>query len=99
MDHDIRAYIVVVSFEVLVNGSTSLKEKRSVINRIRDRIRARFNASIAETGYQDKWQRAAMAMTMISNEQKKLQKDVDAVQKLLLEFTDVSINHFTVEWL
>ena len=99
MEKGNRAYIVLVSFEVLVNGSNSLKVKRSVVNRIKDRLRSRFNASVAEIGYLDKWQRAAMGMTMISNEQKKLQKDVDAVQSMLLGFTDATINHFSVEWL
>jgi len=99
MQQEIRAYIVLVSFEVWVNGSTSLKNKRSVVNRIKERLRSRFNASVAEIGYLDKWQRAAMAVTMISNEQKKLQKDVDAIRTLLLEFADATINDFTVEWL
>ena len=92
-------YVVLISFEVLVEGSSSLKMKRGVINRIKDRIRSRFNASVAEIGYLDKWQRAAMGVSLISNEKKKLQKDVDAIQALLLSFTDMSVNQFTVEWL
>ena len=92
-------YVVLISFEVLVEGSSSLKMKRGVINRIKDRIRSRFNASIAEIGYLDKWQRAAMGVTMISNEKKKLQKDVDAIRAMLTSFTDMSVNQFTIEWL
>ena len=92
-------YVVLISFEVLVEGSSSLKMKRGVINRIKDRIRSRFNASVAEIGYLDKWQRAAMGVSLISNEKKKLQKDVDAIQALLLSFTDMSVTQFTVEWL
>ena len=96
---DYRMYVVLISFEVLVEGSSSLKMKRGVINRIKDRIRSRFNASVAEIGYLDKWQRAAMGVSLISNEKKKLQKDVDAIQALLLSFTDMSVTQFTVEWL
>ena len=99
MSQDYRVYIVLISFEVLVEGSSSLKMKRGVINRIKDRIRSRFNASIAEIGYLDKWQRAAMGVTLISNEKRKLQKDVDAIQTMLLSFTDMSVNQFSVEWL
>jgi len=99
MTQDYRMYVVLISFEVLVEGSSSLKMKRSVINRIKDRIRSRFNASIAEIGYLDKWQRAAMGVTMVSNEKKKLQKDVDAIQAMLVSFTDMSVNQFSVEWL
>ena len=99
MNQDYRIYIVLISFEVLVEGSSSLKMKRGVINRIRDRIRARYNASVAEIGYLDKWQRAAMGVTLISNEKRKLQKDVDAIQTMLVSFTDMSVNNVSVEWL
>jgi uncharacterized protein len=99
MTQDYRMYVVLISFEVLVEGSSSLKMKRGVINRIKDRIRSRFNASVAEIGYLDKWQRSAMGVTLISNEKKKLQKDVDAIQAMLVSFTDMSVNQFTVEWL
>ncbi len=99
MNENYRIYLVLISFEVLVEGSSSLKMKRGVINRIRDRIRSRYNASVAEIGYLDKWQRAAMGASLISNDKKKLQKDVDAIQAMLVSFTDLSINHITVEWL
>lgn len=99
MPQDCKLYVVLISFEVLIEGSSSLKIKRGVINRIKDKIRSRFNASIAEIGYLDKWQRAAMGITLISNEKRKLQKDVDAIQSMLAGFTDMSVNQFTVEWL
>ena len=99
MNQDYRIYIVLISFEVLVEGSSSLKMKRGVINRVRDRIRSRYNASVAEIGYLDKGQRAAMGVTLISNEKRKLQKDVDAIQAMLVSFTDMYVNQFAVEWL
>ncbi|MCI0506364.1 MAG: DUF503 domain-containing protein [Gammaproteobacteria bacterium] len=99
MLHDHRTYIVLISFDVLIDGANSLKVKRSVVNRIKDRVRARFNASVAEIGYLDKWQRAALGIVMISNEKQKLQKDVDTLQAMLAGLTDMSINDFSVEWL
>ncbi|WP_455197067.1 DUF503 domain-containing protein [Kaarinaea lacus] len=96
---DHRTYIVLISFDVLIEGASSLKVKRGVINRIKDRIRSRFNASVAEIGYLDKWQRAYMGVTMISNEKRKLQKDVDTLHAMLASFTDMAINDFSVEWL
>ena len=99
MNDDYRIYLVLISFEVLIEGSSSLKMKRGIINRIRDRIRARYNASVAEIGYLDKWQRAAMGVSLICNEKRKLQKDIDAIQAMLVSFTDLSVNQFTVEWL
>lgn len=99
MDPDYHIYIALISFELTISGAASLKAKRSVVNRVRDRIRSRFNASIAEVGYLDKWQRAAMAITLVSNQKSKLQKDVDTIELALLEITDMTVNRYNVEWL
>jgi uncharacterized protein YlxP (DUF503 family) len=99
MDPEYQIYIALISFELTISGSESLKAKRSIVNRVRDRIRSRFNASIAEVGYLDKWQRAAMAVTLVSNQKSKLQKDIDAIESVLREITDMSISNFSVEWL
>jgi len=94
-----RLYVVLIMFEVLLSGSTSLKIKRSAINRIKDRIRSRFNASIAEIGYLDKWQRAEMAISMVGNDRKRLQQEIHAIEQLLVGVTDVVINNMRIEWL
>ncbi len=46
----------------------SLKEKRRVIKSIKDRIRNKFNVSIAEIGELDKWQRATLGIASVSND-------------------------------
>jgi uncharacterized protein YlxP (DUF503 family) len=44
----------------------SLKDKRSVVRRFRDRVRARFDVSIAEIGEQDTLQRAVFGVAVVS---------------------------------
>ena len=46
----------------------SLKEKRSVIKPLIGRIRQRYNVSVAETGNQDKWQLADIAVVCVSGD-------------------------------
>lgn len=46
----------------------SLKEKRSVVRRFRDRVRARFDVSIAEVGDQDLHQRAVFGVAVVSSD-------------------------------
>ena len=46
----------------------SLKEKRSVVRRFRDRVRARFDVSIAEVGAQDLLQRAVFGVSVVSSD-------------------------------
>jgi uncharacterized protein YlxP (DUF503 family) len=46
--------------------SRSLKEKRSVVRKFRDRIRARFDVSIAEVDAQDLHQKAVFGVAVVS---------------------------------
>ena len=46
----------------------SLKEKRHIIKSLIERLRSRFNAAIAEVELNDKWQRAVIGVSCVSNE-------------------------------
>jgi uncharacterized protein len=54
--------------ELHIPASHSLKEKRSVVNHVKERLRSRFNASVAEIDHQDLWQRAALGAAVVSGE-------------------------------
>jgi hypothetical protein len=54
--------------ELHLPASHSLKAKRSVVNHVKERLRTRFNASVAEVGYQDTWQRATLGVAIVSGE-------------------------------
>ncbi len=46
----------------------SLKDKRQVVRSIKDRLRNRFNVSVAEVEAQDKYQLIVLGFAMVSNE-------------------------------
>jgi len=52
----------------LVPGSSSLKEKRHVVKSLKDRIRSRFNVSVAEVDFQDLWQRASLGVAVVATD-------------------------------
>ncbi len=52
--------------EFHLTASHSLKEKRRVLRRLKDRLRGRFNVSVAEIDHQDLWQRATLGIVAIS---------------------------------
>lgn len=99
MSHSQRVHLVLISVEIIIADASSLKSKRAVLNRIKDRVKSRFNASVAEVGELAKWQRASLAISMVSNEKKKLQQDTDKLKDGLLSMTEFSVNEFFVEWL
>jgi uncharacterized protein YlxP (DUF503 family) len=65
---------------LMVPESHSLKEKRMVLRRIKDRVRNKFNVAIAEVGDQDAWQSAQIGFAVVANE---LGFTQSVVQKIL----------------
>ena len=59
----------VLTLEIHIPYSHSLKEKRAVLRKMRDRLRARFNVAVAELDHQDVWQQATLGVVSISNSQ------------------------------
>jgi uncharacterized protein YlxP (DUF503 family) len=53
---------------LMVPESHSLKEKRMVLRRIKDRTRQKFNVAIAEVGDNDAWQSAQIGFAVVANE-------------------------------
>ena len=53
---------------MLIRESRSLKDKRQVVRSIKDRLRNKFNISVAEIEAQDHRQLAVLGMAMVCNE-------------------------------
>ena len=62
--------IGVLNVDLFIPDSASLKTKRFAIKSIKDRLRNHFNVSVAEIDHNDKWQRAALGIVIVSNETK-----------------------------
>ena len=60
----------VIDWELEIYGCQSLKEKRSVLKSLKDRLHNRLNVSVAETGHQDVWQRAELTACVVSTERR-----------------------------
>jgi uncharacterized protein len=59
-------YYGVARLEFLVPQSQSLKEKRAVLHRIKDRLESRLHIAVREVEYQDLWQRAALGLALVA---------------------------------
>jgi uncharacterized protein len=59
-----------VVWELHVDGCQSLKDKRRVLRGLKDRLHARFNVSVAETGHQDLWQRAELSCCVVATDRR-----------------------------
>ena len=60
--------IGVMSWEIQVFDARSLKEKRRVVKSLKEKLQTRFNLSVAETDYQDTWQRAEITACIVATD-------------------------------
>lgn len=92
-------FVTLLTIEVMIPAAQSLKDKRREIRGLKDRIRSKFNASVAEVGYQDKWQRAALAVCLVGNDRHQLQVNTDRIRTLCEEASEVAITAIGQQWL
>jgi hypothetical protein len=59
----------VLTLEIQLPYAHSLKEKRAVLQKMRARLRSRFNVAVAELDHQDVWQQATLGVVSISSSQ------------------------------
>lgn len=87
----------VLTVELAVYESASLKDKRRVIKSLKDRIANRFNASVAEVGHLDSRQRATLGVAMVSNATDYVHGGLDRVLELIRKEHRAVIVHFERE--
>ena len=56
--------------EIHIHGSQSLKSKRGVVRSITQRVRNRFNLSVAEVGGQGTWQLAVLGLATVGSDRR-----------------------------
>jgi len=76
-------FVGIVRIELHIPASNSLKAKRSVVRSLKDRIRTRVQAAVAEVDHQDLWQRAALGVAVVSGEHRQVGEMLQAVRRLV----------------
>ncbi len=91
-------HTAIVQVELHIPSSRSLKEKRAVIKPIVEGIRSRFSLSVAEVGFQDKWQRALIGVAVVSGSYRHAADVVDTVERWVWSRPDVEVSRFEADW-
>src|SRR4051812_6267238 len=69
---------------LVIDQSHSLKEKRMVLRRIKDRVRERLHINLNEVGEQDVWQRAELGCAIASSDRTKALEVIDDVVRVAM---------------
>jgi uncharacterized protein len=91
--------IGVLTLDIHVENSHSLKEKRHVVKSLRDRLRERFNVAVAEIDGLDSWQSAVVAAVTVSNDRIRAEQVLQAVEAHAASLLGGTLTGSTVEWL
>ena len=92
-------HAVAVVFEIFIPDCHTLKQKRAVVRPMLDGLQRRFKVSAAEVGMQDKWQRADLAVAVVSGTEAHVLDVLGEVERFVWSFPEVQVLDQRRSWL
>ncbi len=92
-----KMVVGVCKLDLRIAENHSLKEKRHVLRKLIDRVRARFNVAISEVGDNDLWQRAQMGFCTVGNDRRHINSSLDKVIYFIEQMNLVEMVHSEIE--
>jgi hypothetical protein len=83
--------------DIYIPGKSSLKGKRQVLRSIKDKIKNRFNFSLAELDDQNKWQRTKLGIVTISNDGRHANNTLTGVMNFIHSFGDIHVLDYDIQ--
>lgn len=81
----VRLVVGVARFTLALGQAHSLKDKRQIVRKVVDRVRARFLVAIAEVGDHDLWQKATLGLAAIGADHGHVRAQIDEVLRAIEE--------------
>ena len=89
----------IVKLELCIPHSRSLKAKRSVVKKVLERTRARFNVTVAEVDKQDVYTRAVIGCGIVGSDQRYVNGAVDKILDFIEGLAVAEVLSETVEFI
>ncbi|MCH6556855.1 MAG: DUF503 domain-containing protein [Nitrospirae bacterium] len=87
------------TIELYIPDGHSLKAKRQVIRSLKQRMRDKFNVSVAEVGEQDLWQKALLGIACVANESAYVNQVLDQAVNLVRSVPSIELGKYRIEML
>jgi len=91
-------YTISAQLTFYISCATSLKDKRQVRRSLIDKVRNKFNVSIAEVDTQDMHQTLTIGIAVVSSNASQAQKLIDEIIRFMEEHANAeltTVEHFT----
>jgi uncharacterized protein YlxP (DUF503 family) len=87
----------VANIDIHIPQSGSLKSKRHFLKGIKDRLKNKFNVSIAEVGHNDLWQRTTLGVSVVANQKKFANQVLSQVVEQINKENGLQILDYSIE--
>jgi uncharacterized protein YlxP (DUF503 family) len=86
-----------LKIEFRLTDNRSLKGKRKVVRSMVDKVKSRFNVSIAEVGSNDKWQKIELGISAVGNDRRHIDSSLNHILGFLESLYLAQIVHTEME--
>jgi uncharacterized protein YlxP (DUF503 family) len=90
--------IGLLTLEIFISDSQSLKDKRMVVRSLKDRLR-KFNVSVAECEHQNLWQRSTLGVVSVASDPRILEQTLNSVLRASEEILERNLANYQIEYL
>ncbi len=90
--------VALLSVELFLPGAGSLKAKRMVLRRVKDRL-TKFNVAVSEVEHHDLWQRAGLGIVTVSTARAHAEQELAAVADEIERLEPGAITRTEIEFL
>ena len=90
--------VALLSLELFLPMSQSLKEKRMVLRRLKDRLGA-MNVAVAEVAHQDVWQRAGLGIVTVASADKVAEETLNGALREIERLEPGLVTQTQIEYL
>ncbi|WP_257349999.1 DUF503 domain-containing protein [Pseudalkalibacillus decolorationis] len=85
--------------ECHIYDAHSLKDKRSVVKKVTQRLKNNYNVAVAETDHLDLWQRFEISVATVSKDKQMIEKELQKIIKFIDRFDEFELTSYEIELL
>jgi uncharacterized protein YlxP (DUF503 family) len=89
--------IALLTLDVHIPEAHSLKDKRMVVRRLKDRLRSNFNVSVSEVEHQELWQRSQISVVTVGSDDSSVRQTLENALRDAERITPECIIQGTIE--
>jgi len=90
--------IGLLEIDLFAEGFHSLKEKRRLLSSLKERLRRKFNIAVVESGHQEQWQKAQLAIVSLGPSRALLESAFQQIEEFIYLNYAVEISRLQVRY-